>query len=249
MVNRFEDLAPLVAPTGVARGSTVGFRQGVVESWNPNTAENTIRIGGTLFTNLPSLASSSEVLLIKPGDVVSIKVVSGNSAFDTMYIEGRVTVPGTPQAGSFMELFGAKVSIVASSQSTTSSTYGDLATVGPVIQDVLVGKTGRLLVLWGCMIEEVSTDLARGGSMSFEVSGATSLPADTSRRYEISHTDDGILNGSLSASSNNLFCRALAGHLLEGLNPGLHTLTAKYRSGNAGRTVRFSSRIMIAIPF
>lgn len=242
-MSRADDLAPLLAAPPAA---SVRFRQGEVVSWNPDTAENVIRVGGTDLADLPMLASSTEVLLIQPGDSVGIQVV-GSGAASTMYILGRITQPGTPQAASVMEMFGLRADVVATVESTTSGTYTDLATVGPTVTDVRIGATGRCLVLIAAQIREVSTDWSRGGAMSFAVSGASTVAADSARRLQLGNSDDGIIVAG--ASSNNLYGRVATAELLEGLNPGLHTFTAKYLAMPAGVTVQFAHRSLIVLPY
>lgn len=241
MVNRFEDLAPLVAPSGVARGSTVGFRQGVVESWDPLTATGTVRIGGTPFSDLPTLASGTEVLLIKPGDVVSILVVSGNAAFSTMYILGRITQPNTPQAASFMELFGFARHEVTASATISSTTYGDLpGSPGPQVTNVQIGKSGRCLIFLTCQFN-YAPDQPRGGQMAYEITGATNV-APTSARVSVVS-----LFNSLNDTGNVLDMKSVIG-IQDGLNPGLHTFTAKYRLVTGSGLVTFSSRAITVQP-
>ena len=49
---RTDDLVPLLTPPSTGKG--VSLRQGVIASWNQNTAENTVLVGDTLIANLPS---------------------------------------------------------------------------------------------------------------------------------------------------------------------------------------------------
>lgn len=65
------------------------FRQGVVQSWNAQTGENVIQVGGALLVNLPSLTAESASLM--PGDVVSV-VTTG----DKWQVQGKLTTPGDP---------------------------------------------------------------------------------------------------------------------------------------------------------
>lgn len=241
---RSEDLAPLIGPDP-GDPAVVRFGTGIVAEWDPATASNVIRFRGTELRDLPILASSSEALLIQPGDVVGLHIV-GSGATATAYVVGRITRPGTPQAASFMELFGVKVAEVTSFETVSNNTnWVDLATPGPTVTNVEVGSTGRLLALWGATMQEFTgPSVPRGGEMSVEISGATSVPADPGYRYLVGNTDDGV--GSGSQTTNNLQVRALAGHLFEGLNPGLHTVTAKYRCRT--NSVQFGNRILIVIP-
>lgn len=84
-MSRSNDLVPLFAGKP-APG--LGFRQGVVVTFNNTTAENEIQVGDSLFTNL-SILNSSEIAVLAPGDVVGI-LTSGS----TWGILGRITDPG-----------------------------------------------------------------------------------------------------------------------------------------------------------
>lgn len=237
---RSDDLVPVLARSAAAG---VGFRQGTVLSWDPLTAHNTVDVGGSVFTDLPIL-NTSEAMTLRPGDVVGI-MTTGQSA-GSWWIMGRITLPGSPQAASALSMLGIQAATIPNVDSTTSGTYIDLGTVGPVLTDVLVGQSGRCLVFISTALQEFSGDLARGGEMSFAVSGATVVAPNPFRALRIGHTDDGrIMDGY---SSNNLSVRSTAIHLLDGLNTGSHTFTAKYKTGNAGTEVGFFDRTIMALP-
>lgn len=249
-MNRFEDLAPIIAPKGIDRGSTVGFRQGVVESWNPLTAQNTVRIGGTVFADLPVIASSTEVLLIGPGDVVGIDVVSGSSAFSTMYVRGRITEPGTPQAGSFMELFGAESATVFAEEDTGSDTFTDLATLGPDVT-VTIGRTGRCLVFLSASITAGDTRYLEGFMSVASVSGPTVVSPTDVQSLSI---NSGAFGDILAPESAAITPQSTRLVLLSGLLPGTYVLRAKYRVTPAATDpapigVAFRWRNITALPF
>jgi hypothetical protein len=65
------------------------LRQGVVESWDPDTGENSIQVGGATVVNIPALTSESASLAA--GDVVCL-LTKGNS----WLLVGKVTTPGDP---------------------------------------------------------------------------------------------------------------------------------------------------------
>lgn len=236
---RSDDLAPLLAaqpPEGV------GFRQGIVRSWNPLTAENTVEVGGTVLTNLPTIASSAEVLIMQPGDVVGIQVVNyGGSS--VMYIIGRITKPADPKSATALAMFGIKTAEILLNESTNSLLYTDLTTVGPTVADVSIGPTRRCLVMISAAIMlGGATAGGHDGLMSYAVSGATVRPAQ-----------DGV---ALSTWRNNMVVgeqleiQASRVSIQEGLTSGLHTFTAKYRTGGfSGDPAQFNSRRLIVIPF
>jgi hypothetical protein len=118
---------------------------------------------------------------------------------------------------------------VVTSQTTVSTTYVDLATVGPTVT-LTVPASGRVLV-------SVTSDMSNstgGGSnfMGFAISGAdTRAAADTNAL---------ILGG-------NTLQAATASFIVTGLTAnGSDTFTAKYRV--SGGTGTFSNRSIWAIP-
>ncbi|HEY9416108.1 MAG TPA: hypothetical protein VIQ30_15210 [Pseudonocardia sp.] len=69
--------------------SDTQYRQGVVETWNPDTGDNSIRVAGGVLLNLPALTSESAAL--QTGDVVALL-----SAGNRWFLLGKVTTPGDP---------------------------------------------------------------------------------------------------------------------------------------------------------
>jgi hypothetical protein len=126
---------------------------------------------------------------------------------------------------------GLEAATVATQDGTASTTYTDLiSTPGPSVP-VTIGEAGRCIVLVGCQIVPNAT---HGGSMAFAISGATSRAADIAQAYIV----------DMPAATGLAGSRAV---VVEGLNPGAHTFTAKYASG--GGTVLFRDRSLTVIPF
>lgn len=124
----------------------------------------------------------------------------------------------------------AATATVATSEGTTSTSYTDLATVGPSV----TCATGVLaLVIISCNMSNNTTNSA--AFMSFAVSGATTIAAATSR---------GIIRDGMNA--NNSF-RVSEAKLVT-LTAGNNTFTAKYASG-AASTANFVDRDITVIPF
>jgi hypothetical protein len=122
---------------------------------------------------------------------------------------------------------GIQTAAVNTQQTTTSTTYTDLATVGPAVT-VTIGANGIALVILGAATFNSGSDDSR---MSFVVSGANTLAADNSRCKSSS--------GAAGQDDSKIFT-------LTGLNPGSTTFTAKYLadSGTAG----FLNRTITVIP-
>ncbi|SCL21505.1 hypothetical protein [Micromonospora inyonensis] len=224
-----DDLVPLLVPQPTAG---VQLRQGIVRAWDPTTAQSTVEVDGVNVTDLPVL-NTTEVLVLAPGDTVAI-LTTGQAA-SSWAILGRLTIPGSPAAASALDAIRTTSETVAAYETTSSSTWGDLATPGPVVSDVLIGPSGRCLVLITSTITMLVA--AGGGEMAYEISGATTVPT-------------GDTPPSLAyygpAGSGPTATRLV---LHEGLNPGLHTFTARYVSEmDPGGEARFGGRNLTVIP-
>lgn len=109
--------------------------------------------------------------------------------------------------------------LVTTAQTATSATYGDLATVGPTVTI----RTGTSVII--TLSATVNTTVANyGATMSFAVSGATTLAAAD---------DNAIFGYSLDGDVYVALSRTF---LLGGLTAGVNTFTAKYKhqTGNVG---------------
>lgn len=94
-----DDLAGLFAPPQTGPG--VGFRQGLVVSWNANTGANVINVAGTLITDTPML-NTGEAVALKAGHVVGLLTFNGS-----WFILGRITPPGDPNFAAASVAFGS----------------------------------------------------------------------------------------------------------------------------------------------
>lgn len=236
-----DDLVPLLAAQA---GTGVGYRQGIIRAWNPQTAENTVEVDGALFDNL-SILNTNEALQLAPGHVVGILTTGG--AARSWAILGRLTIPGTPEAASALAAVFSRI-IAASdpAEGTRNSVdFGDLtgATVGPSVTTT-ISPSGRALVLWTADIgKSDSFQRFTTGGVSVAVSGATTVPANGI--YTLGHFFEFPGTG---AATDALVAGGLQGammHLFTGLNPGVTTFTMKYRNRAADSgigPVEFSSR-------
>lgn len=130
---------------------------------------------------------------------------------------GTASTPPTADAAS---------AVIATSETTTSTTYTDLATVGPAVT-LTVPPSGKVLVTVSCAVRN------SGGSDAFMSVDVTGTPADDTRA---------------ARSSTSGFIVSSVSMLRTGLTPGASlTFTAKYRTG-AATTGTFAYRRLIAIP-
>lgn len=128
-----------------------------------------------------------------------------------------------------------KAVLVGTSETTTSTSYTDLATVGPEVT-IEVPASGVVLVgISGAMKD---SDASSQALMSFAASGANTLSAADNRA--ISHDNP-------SSGGTPEFQSLGASFLLTGLTPGLTTFTAQYRKIAASGTATFANRRLFAI--
>lgn len=116
---------------------------------------------------------------------------------------------------------------VATAQTTTATSYGDLGTAGPAVTQT-IGSTGKALIAIYAAIHNSGGNFSL---MSYAVSGATTVAASDASSLQTSVADD---------------LRVGATMLHTGLNAGSTTFTAKYRvTANTGT---FTGRRLLASP-
>ncbi len=123
--------------------------------------------------------------------------------------------------------------IVETLETTTSTAYTDLATVGPSVT-VPVAASGRVLVTIGSLLSNDTAGVA--SFMTVALSGANVIAAaDTVSR---------LLNFRSASAGQGI--RASRQFVISGLAAGSTTFTAKYRA--ASGTSSFDGRALIVIP-
>lgn len=122
-------------------------------------------------------------------------------------------------------ILSASQTAVATSETTTSLTYTDLATSGPAV--TLTTGTSVLVALSASMDNSGSNT----SQMGVAVSGASTVAADNVTAISA--------NGTEQVRAGALF-------LVSGLTAGSNTFTAKYVVG--GGTGTFASRTIVVIP-
>jgi len=121
--------------------------------------------------------------------------------------------------------------IVETSETTMSTAYTDLTTVGPTV--TAMTGSGALIIV----TSDITNDTAgQSGRMTFDVSGATTTAASDVRALRVTIPDVGS-PGNIRAS----VVTSLA------VNAGSNTFTAKYRA--SGGTASFANRRITVMPF
>lgn len=127
---------------------------------------------------------------------------------------------------------------VGASEARSSTTWGDLTTVGPT---VTLDTDTQALVFHSC---EMQNDIASAQiAASWSISGATTRdPVTHSALLEIT----AIISDGLNLGSSPW---AFAGvDHIKSLTPGTNTFTAKYRVGTAGNNGHFKNRVLAVFP-
>lgn len=119
---------------------------------------------------------------------------------------------------------------VATSQTTASSSYVDLATVGPTV----TVTTGTIAVAFFCAAVS-NSGTSSATDVSVAVSGATSVAASDAWRTVL----DGVAGGNVN--------RSVGMHCFTGLIAGSNTFTMKYKTGSGTGT--FANRELIVFPY
>lgn len=222
MATRSDELADLFTAQPSAPSQPVGYRSGVIMEWNPVTLQNKVMVGGTLMTDLPVLGVA-EAASYTVGATVGIETVGSSWA-----IKGRFVIPNTEDATDAITQLGQKAftATVLTQQSTSSTSFTDLATVGPTVSNVLIPASGKARVTISAQFAATSVALT-AGSVGVAVSGATTIAANSPQSL-LFIADQGGINATRVV-------------LFEGLPAGgLCTFTLKYSTG--GASVDFSNR-------
>lgn len=135
----------------------------------------------------------------------------------------------TTSLNEIAERVGARETITTS-ETTTSTSYTDLATTGPTV----TVTTGQLaLVIWGTQLTNNTANTS--SRVSVDVSGASTIAADDVRGLAY---DPATAGGVLQCSHAVFY---------DNLTPGSNTFTLKYRVG--GGTGTFQRRRLIVLPY
>src|SRR5690554_1303503 len=244
------------------RGEDLRYMQGTVVAWDPDTAENVVRIRGTDHTNVPLIDLGIGQRSIQAGDQVAIMSWSPNGGTAAYFIMGRLVVPGTTAAARSADALSTMASDVTQQLLTSpagqdlaafvigqrmrsadvftpgtrnNTSYGNLTGggTGPVVPDVPISEAGIAIVALTAQVQ-VQDNAGRSGYMSVEVSGASSVAANDGWAM--------IADIGGTTGGQNISPRTTAIHRFTGLNPGNHTFTGRYRTLTTGGNVTWLNR-------
>lgn len=203
----------------------VAIHTGQIQSWDSQSGVNAVMVNGVILTNLKSIQGGVAVAYTA-GDTVML--VRKQTQY---FILGKVTAPGG-SAGSAIQS-----QRVASLQTVTATSFGDLAgSFGPEVS-VYIGSSRRCLVIHSCEIT-ISGAAAAGGFQAIQVSGASSIAVETG-------VTDAYWVGPIG--TDGTFSATCLVTEVNGLRTGLNTFTCKYKKTGTG-TVQVNNRVLTVIP-
>jgi len=218
-------------------GADLAHYTGRILSWDEATGLNSVEINGSPVGNLRVLQSGIG-LVYQPGDVVLVE-----KRMSQWYILGKVAAPGA-SAGNQIQS-----QTVAANQSTTSTSYGDLATYGPEVS-VYIGSSRRCLILFSANVVSLTnagtpTLIFVGGTAAVQVSGASTIaPNSPYCGGQVWYATASAPVGFQMVSSQLALLTAA-----NGLNQGMNTFTLKYRAIATNPGANFIDRNITVIPF
>jgi len=125
----------------------------------------------------------------------------------------------------------AATNSVATAQTTTSTTYADLATTGPAVTIT----TGAIALVFLTVRKMNNNTGSQETFMSFAVSGASTVSAADTSSINLVTSTGSLPQGGFSGA-----------FLVTGLTAGSNTFTAKYRVD--GGTGSFQNRTITVVP-
>lgn len=120
---------------------------------------------------------------------------------------------------------------ILTNEGTTSTSFTDLATVGPTVS-IVTGTKALVIIGGGLVNNTASTDCIMG----FQVSGASSVTAADTAAL---HCGPGGAASFFPLQSSYVVAQT-------GLTPGTNVFTAKYRA--SADTANFQNRVLSVIP-
>jgi hypothetical protein len=223
-------MSSLFSPSPAGPSQDVRYRQGIIVAFDPNTLANTVLIDGEEMTNLPLLGVGESTLLV-PGSIVGIIVVGDAIRGKTLAILGRFVIPNTTDATDAVSLLNSQVyaAFVGTLEACSSSSLGDLATVGPSVT-VPIGPTGRAVVIAGAETVVSGNSVAGAytatGTMAVWLSGSNVFqPSAAASNGIMEHGVSAVLGTGTSLSSRG---NPAVVTVYDGLAEGNTTFTLKY---------------------
>lgn len=169
-----------------------------------------------------------------PSDLAT-NFVDNSSNVDAAYFNGVSAMGNAIKAALGTIGYSTKNALVATNETTTSTSYTDLTTTSDSVT-VPVGSSGTVLIF----IQGTITLGSSGGTgyMAYDVSGANTIAATDAKALKFSASHPNVISNSYSAA-----------FLETGLTAGFTTFKLKYKSSSGSIAQGFANRSIIAIPF
>jgi len=221
----------------------ISWRKGTIISFNQSTGSSVIDVGGTHVSDVPILGVAEAATYV-PGATVGILVVDTGGS-QSWFVIGRIVRAGTQAyIDSVNRLSNSFYSgQVDTATDTTSTTFGDLTTYGPLVNPV-VKSSGKLLVMVSSVIIANDSDVANGGLMTVQISDSTgAIIYGTGTLPNVGYYYSDNATHALGDSQE-----ATRAFLVSDLGPDTYTVLAKYRAqGSSLTTFSFRNVTCIAL--
>ena len=173
-------------------------------------------VPGTVFT-------ASQYNRFIRDNLMETAVAKATEAGQYFVVDGINSISARKPAAAF----------VFAGETTSSTTYADLATPGPTV----TLETGeRAFVMLSAGMEPVSVNNI-SGVMAIQVTGASNIAASD---------QNGVSLDGITAGTGNI--RMGITHLIDNLTPGTNVFQCKYRA-HSGSSFRFWRRTLVVFPF
>lgn len=159
-----------------------------------------------------------------------VRAQLGKQADGTYDIASFNAAGANPVALSTLAFGSNYAEIDLPEETTTSTTWTDLATVGPTV-NATVGALGKAIVLAGAYMTSTVTNQTVVTGLSID-GGAPRDMAD------VGNNSSGAISGSYAGA-----------WMATGLSPGSHQFRLKYLQSLPGATGRFAGRWVLVFPF
>ena len=200
-----DDLAPLFGDAPELPSQDVRYRQGVVVTFDQDTLENTVNVGGTVLTNLTVLSSGDPRLLVA-GAVVGVLAVGTTTK--TMFITGRILIPDTPEAAS--AIIPGTPGTVASFAGSGSPPVGWLVCNGAAVSRTTYADLFAAIgTVWGVgdgsttfNLPDLRDRVFIGAGSTYSV-GATGGATTHTHAHSTTHTHAGVASHTHTSSGTD----------------------------------------------
>ena len=197
---------------------------------NTRLAIGTSGQGLTVVAGVPSWAPSATSVLSSTGDLLyasaanTLARLNIGTSNQVLTVSGGLPVWATPAASTPANGMNS----VTTNQTTTSTSFTDLGTVGPSV--TLTTGTKALVIITSYLHNSTNSTL---NWIGFDVSGATTISASESVALMLSNTSTGNARPELQYTW---------AYVMTGLTAGSNTFTLKYKC--SGGTLRAAERYL-----